>query len=757
MRGFDHKHRGFATSKGIIMRLFIAEKPSLAAAIFKGLGGNVESEKHDGYYQHGSDIVTWCLGHLLALYDPEDYNIEHKQWALDYLPLEIKYPPKHKPRQGAKKQLSVVINLIEKATSIVHAGDPDPEGCLLVDEILDFVGNKKPVQRVLIADLNDKPVKEALANLQPNENFKHLTLKALARSITDQGHGYNFTRAYTLKAREKGFDQVINIGRVITTLIGMVNQRTLANQNHEKSFYYHLLGYFSMNGQTIKAKLVPPGDFELDEKGRMIDSLEVAATKEADTNAKASIAKISSKDEARNAPMPFNLSKLQIEAAKKWGYTPKEVLDTMQGLYEKHKLLTYPRSDNQFLSDAHLENAQSIFEAIKGTSPSLGSAIEHAATTTKHRAFNAAKIEAHHAIVPTEKSGAGITLNDRERNLYDLVSKRFIALFYPESIRNLATLEITCTGRTYKATQTTLTKQGWECLFVGEHNDEKNQNELDLKAFKEGTEGHCVSMEVEEKETQPPRLFDNASLLTAMTNAAKFIKDPVLRKQLEDKDKNTSSENGSIGTEATRSGHIEKLGKLTQFISFAKEKGYKNPVYKTTQAGQEYCAMLPDEIVMPDLSAIWEGQFSKLEKGEITIESFLKEVNKYISDQVEYVKTHGVAFTQKQGHSCPTCQQGTLTRRKSNDKKSFWWGCNRYPDCKTTFPDDNGKPNLNPKPKAQQPVASDTEFCKQCGNPLVRRPGKKENTFWWGCSGFPKCKVRFFDQNGKPDRDRGEL
>ncbi|HFU0470696.1 TPA: DNA topoisomerase III [Vibrio parahaemolyticus] len=736
------------------MIVYIAEKPSLAAAIFKGLGGDIKTEKKDGYYQHGKYVVTWCLGHLLALFDPEDYNAEHKKWALSYLPLTTHYPPKMKPRKGAEKQLKVVVHWIKKASHIVHAGDPDPEGCLLVDEVLAYANNTCPVERVLIADLNDKPVKKALENLQPNENFQPLTQKALARSIADQTFGYNLTRAYTLKAREKGFDDVLNIGRVITAMIGMINERTLANQNHQKSFYYELFGHFVVAGNTIKAKLIPDENFELDEKGRMISSLEVAATKEVDTGAAAHIDSIEKKVETRQPPMPFNLSKLQIEASKRWGYKPKEVLDVLQGLYEKHKLLTYPRSDNQYLSEAHLENAGSIFEAIKGTLSHLNSAISQVASTSTHKAFNASKIEAHHAIIPTETSGANIALSEKEKNLYELVATRFVALFYPCSTRDKITLDIDCTGRCYRATQTTMTQQGWEVLFKGEHQDEINQNDLDLNAFEKGTTGQCTQVDMEQRETKPPKYFDDASLLKAMTQAAKFIKDPELRRTLEAKDKDNAEENGSIGTEATRSGHIEKVGKLTHLVSLSKEKGYKNPVYKTTEAGQEFCALLPDEIVRPDISAIWEGSLDKIAKREKTIESFLSEVNHYLSTQVEHVKDHGVPFVKRQGITCPTCQQGSLTKRPG--KNGAFWVCNRYPDCKTTFPDDNGKPNLNPKPRQSFTPSSD-EFCPQCNRALVRRPGKKEGTFWWGCSGFPKCKVRFFDKDGKPDREKGEL
>ncbi|MEL7326507.1 MAG: DNA topoisomerase [Pseudomonadota bacterium] len=736
------------------MRVFIAEKPSLAAAIFKGLGGDVNTEKKDGYYQHGQDVVTWCVGHLLALCDPEDYNIEHKEWALSYLPLSTHYPPRMKPRQGATKQLKVVLNWIDKADSIVHAGDPDPEGCLLVDEVLTYANNTKPVQRVLIADLNDKPVKAALNNLQPNEDFQPLTKKALARSIADQTFGYNLTRAYTLKAREKGFDSVLNIGRVITAIIGMVNERTLANQNHQKSYFYELFGQFDLAGHHIKAKLLPNETFDLDDKGRMISSLEVAATKDADTGAPARVDNVEQKTEKRQPQMPFNLSKLQIEASKRWGYKPKQVLDTLQSLYEKHKLLTYPRSDNQFLSDAHLENAPTIFAAIKGTLSHLGGEIDQAASTSTHKAFNASRIEAHHAIIPTEKSGAGIALSEQEKNLYELIAKRFIALFYPASERSKVTLDIDCTGRCYRASQTTLIKQGWETLFKGEYQDKPNQNKLDISSLTKGMQGQCLTLEMEQRETKPPKYFDDASLLKAMTQAAKFIHDPELRKTLEAKDKDTEGENGSIGTEATRSGHIEKLGKLKHLVSLDKEKGYKNPVYKTTEAGQEFCALLPNEIVRPDISAIWEGSLDKIANQEQTIEAFLSEVNGYVSTQVEHVKAHGVAFVKRQGITCPTCQQGSLTKRKGENGP--FHACNRYPDCKTTFPDDNGKPNLAPKSR-QSVVPSTEEFCKQCGNALARRPSKKPGNFWWGCTGFPKCRVRFFDQEGRPDRDRGEL
>lgn len=683
------------------MRLFIAEKPSLAKAIFEGLGGDPSTQKKDGYYQKGNDVVTWCVGHVLSLYDPEDYDKNLKKWSLDTLPIAIKYPPSYKPKTGTEKQLKLILSLMEKSESLVHAGDPDAEGNLLIDEVIGYANYQKPVSRLLVADLNLEPVKQALANMEPNERFKGLTMKALARAIVDQIYGYNLTRAYTLKAQEKGYDSVLNIGRVITALIGMVNERTLANLNHTKAKYYVLHGQFDVLGKQVKAKLIPDDSFELDEKGRIASSLEASATKEADTGADAVVKNVSTAKEKKKAPSPYNLSKLQIDAAKRWGYSPSDTVKICQSLYEKHKLLTYPRSDCQYLGDTHYQTALEIMKGAQNTVAGLNDFVKNADVKLKHSAFNQSKIDAHHAIVPTGKDGSKIKLSEGEQRIYSLVARRFISLFYPESIREKTSVEFECTGRTYKASQTTLFKQGWEFVYKGEIEQTPNDNDLDISQISENTATKCNQVDIEEKETTPPKLFDEAGILTAMTKAADFIEDAQLRQQLKDKDKGKSGENGSIGTESTRGAHIEKLASLKKLVSLKKEKGYKNPVFKTTESGQQFCALLPREIVMPDISAIWEADFVRIERGEMEITDFLEKVSTYLEEKVNSVKKNGVSIDVKDAHKCPTCQQGVLTKRKSLKKKNtFWWGCNRFPDCKTTFPDDNGKPNLDPKPKS---------------------------------------------------------
>ena len=457
------------------MRLFIAEKPSLAKAIFEGLGGNPNTEKKNGYFEHGSDVVTWCYGHMLELYDPQDYNEKYSNWRFSDLPIKSVYPPKYKIKPESEAQTRVILSLIDKADSIVHSGDPDEEGCLLVDEILDYAGNKKSVQRLLVADLNLAPVQKSLANLQPNDKFRGMTLSALARSLCDQGFGYNMTRGCTLKGREKGYDGVLNVGRVQSAVLGLVNMRTLANQNHTESFYYDVFASLSVNGHQIKAKYQTTDDDQIDEKKRLISEAQAAHIAGRVSGKDAIVTIATTKPENTKPPLPLNLSTLQQLCAKRFGYSSKETLDVTQGLYETHKLLTYPRSDNRYLSDEHYYQAGDIAAAIALTIPELASATADMDKGQKHKAFNASKIEAHHAIIPTTKSGAGIQLSEKERNVYNLVCVYFIGLFYPDAIRNKTKIHFDIKGDTFTATQSVLVQKGWEAL--GKDSDDEDETE----------------------------------------------------------------------------------------------------------------------------------------------------------------------------------------------------------------------------------------------------------------------------------------
>lgn len=735
------------------MRVFIAEKPSLARAIFEGLGGNPDTEKQNGYYRHGSDTVTWCYGHMLELSDPQDYDERYATWRFSDLPIETRTPPTLKPKPESKPQLNTILTLINQADSIVHAGDPDEEGCLLVDEILGHAGNQKPVQRLLVADLNLAPVQKSLATMQPNENFRGMTNSALARSLADQSFGYNLTRGCTLKGREKGYDGVLNVGRVQSAVLGLVNTRTLANLNHAESYYYDVFASLDISGLQIRAKYQTTDADQIDEKRRLISEAQARHITERISGKDVRVTVAITRPERTAPPLPLNLSTLQQICAKRHGYKAAETLDIMQRLYETHKLLTYPRTDNRYLSDEHYYQAGDIAGAIRATMPELANATGGMDTAMKHKAFNAAKIEAHHAIIPTTKSGAGITLSDKERNVYRLVAEHFTGLFYPDAIRDKTKVHFDIKGDTFTATQSVLVQKGWEALGKTDDEDsddgaDTEQVSGDLSGLKSNDAGRCQSADVNKKKTNPPKYFTESSLLAAMTRAAKFIDDPELRKALEAKDEG-SSDQGSIGTEATRAAILEKLAANTGLITIEKEKGYSEQVWKTTRQGQEFCAALPAAVIKPDISAQWAEKQAQIRAGSLAVDAFIAEVDDYIAGRITDLAQNGINITSN-ATPCPLCGKGHLRKRKG--AKGDFWGCNAYPDCKATFPDKGGKPDMT---KKAPPKVSD-HACPDCGKGMIRRKGKPykgKASYFWGCSGYPKCKTTLFDKAGKPDYD----
>ncbi|WP_340617386.1 type IA DNA topoisomerase [Xenorhabdus entomophaga] len=706
------------------MKLFIAEKPSLAKAIFEGLGGNPSTEKKNGYFQHGSNVVTWCYGHMLELSDPQDYDEKYASWRFSDLPIKTIFPPTYKVKKESADQTKIILSLIEQAKSIVHAGDPDEEGCLLVDEILGYARNTKPVERLLIADLNLAPVQKSLANMQPNEKFRGMSNSALSRALLDQSFGYNLTRGCTLKGQEKGYQGVLNVGRVQSAVLGLVNMRTLANQNHNESFYYDIYASIQVNGHRIKAKYQTTDNNQIDDKRRLISDVQARHIAETVSGKDAKVTIAATNTENTKPPMPLNLSTLQQICAKRFGYTAKETLDIMQGLYETHKLLTYPRTDNRYLSDEHYYQAGDIAAAISATMPELVAAAAEMDKGQKHKAFNAKKIEAHHAIVPTTKNGANIQLTEKEKNVYRLVSIYYIGLFYPDAIRDKTKVHFDIKGNTFTATQSGLVQKGWESLGKDNDDEDNAKVDFDLSTLKFNDDGLCESAFVDKKPALPPKYFTESTLLAAMTRAAKFIDDQGLRKALEAKDEG-STDQGSIGTEATRAGILDKLAANTGLISIEKEKGYSELVWKTTKQGQEFCAALPDEVTKPDISALWAEKQSKIKNGELAVSDFIEETDYYISDLISNLDKNGINISSNSA-LCPVCNTGFLRRRKSQN--GFFWGCSCYPECKTTFPDKNGQPVTEKQNEGA--ISRLNVMCPTCNNEILIRP---KGFFCAGC------------------------
>jgi DNA topoisomerase III len=721
------------------MRLFIAEKPDLARAIVEGLGGG---SRQSGYFDCGNDYVTWCFGHMLQLLDPEDYDARFKVWAMEDLPISH-IPWRKQPAGDKKDQLKIITGLLKQADSVVHAGDPDDEGQLLVDEIIEYAKSRLPVQRLLINDNNTAVVRRALATMRDNREFAGLSAAAEARSVGDQLYGYNLTRAYTLAARKAGYQGVLSVGRVQTPILGLVVRRDREFEAHTKSFYYNVTGQFQFGELEFPARYqIVDGD-PVDDKGRLIDQTHAQGIADTVRGKPARIASAATKQKEQHPPLPYNLLKLQTDASRKFGFKPDQTKDITQSLRDKHRLITYNRSDCEYLSEEQHADAPQVLAAIATTAPVLAPVAQRADPALKSRAFNSSKVSAHHGIIPTEATADLSKLSDGEQKIYLLIARAYLAQFFPKHQYDQTDVIVESEGHRFGVRANVTTRAGWLALYkndVGNEDLEGEEDALttDLRSARADQEGACKDARAEQMETKPRPLYTMATLLTDLTRVAKYVRDERLRKLLVEKDKGKEGEHGGIGTPATRDTIIATLF----------DRGYlaeKGKSIVSTPTGREFYDCLPDQAKYPDMTALWHEQQKAIQAGERDAESFVRELLTYIGHEVESVKTHGIGI-KIDAHPCPDCGK-PLRRIKKKEKNEFFWGCTGFSEgCKFACEDKAGKP----VPR-QSAAVSVLHKCMACGKGLTRRPGKKRGAYWWGCSGYPTCAKTYPDIKGQPD------
>lgn len=714
----------------------IAEKPELARAIADGLGGGSRS---DGYIDCGQHYVTWAVGHMLSYVRPD----WERGTTLNDLPvLMTPWPREGNPRTD--KQLRIIQRLLRNASSVIHAGDPDEEGQLIVDEILEESNCKLPCKRLLVNDMNKKVVQKALATMKDNSHYKGLSDSADARSLCDLIYGINITRGCTIAARGAGYDGVLTVGRVQTPVLGLVVRRQREFEAHKKAYFYNVVGTFDIAGATIPARYVVSQNDPVDDKGRINDEQAAKAIAAAVQGKPARIleAKTTSKEAA--PPLPYNLLKLQADASRKFGMKPDMVLNVTQSLRENHKLITYNRSDSQYLNDEQHEDAANVLAAIGKTAPAFGGAAARANPGIKSKAFNSSKVTAHHAIIPTEATADFSKLSDAEQKIYMLIARAYIAQFFPNHKYDQTDLTIECEGRIFKCRSNVTTHEGWRVLYKNDVGNEETAGEedaidTDLRSLQAGSAGRCAKCESQKQETKPQPLFTMATLLVELTRVAKHIKDDRLRKLLIEKDKEKAGEHGGIGTPATRDKIIAKL----YDFGFLADKG-KSII--ATPAGHSFYDALPDEAKFPDMTALWHEQQKEIVAGRHSKQKLVSDVIEYVTNEIAKLRTNGLAIT----HNGPKCPRCTRPLRKIKGSKGTFWSCSGRDDgCRFTVDDKRGKPDFDKKPTL--PV-SDKHACGSCGKGLVRRPSaKKKDSFWWSCSGYPTCSQTYFDKNGAPD------
>lgn len=732
-----------------IKELYITEKPAVARAVVEALEGKFS--KHHGYYLDDNGVaVAWCIGHMLQLLEPEDYDRKLKAWSFDSLPLFFS-DYRHKPNPKLKENLDVIEGLLKKAETVIHAGDTDDEGQLLVDEILRFYGYKNPVYRVLINDNTKSVVKKAIAKKESNEKFEHLGWRAEARSLSDLLFGFNLTRAYTLKSQAEGGEGVISVGRVQTPILGLVVRRDRLNSGHKKQYYYDLLSKISANGydfissfkgysnelnEKIANNQSEYSELIKDDKGRFVDKAQLVKIGKACKNKVGIISDFLEKKEEKSAPLPYNLNKLQQDANQKWGYKPKDVVKITQELKDTHQLITYNRSDCQYLSDEQYENADEIIKAVAQNVEGLfQEQVKKANPQLKGRVFNSAKVGAHHAIVPTHTTANLSKLTEQQRNIYLMIAKLYIAQFYPSSVYIKKKAVVNIDGFLFNASSSTRVSDGWEALFSKEKNsDPKDEDEDEeymtgLDGISKGLSCECVGLKLNNKETRPPPHYTVKTLLSDLTRVAKYVKDPRLAKVLIEKDKDKDSENGGIGTSATRHVALDTLFER----GFLVEEGKK---VVSTNKGQAFYDKLDDKIKYPDMSAIWaERQLNIKDRNDVInfSKQMMKEVVipeiKKIKGSIKYYK-------------CPKCDRNMV---RHVGVKGTFWGCSGYNDkenqCTHSMDDEDGKP-IARKPKANDKPAKRTKFdCKACDGKLGYKKGKK--SYYFECMN-QDCRQRYF-------------
>ena len=704
------------------MRLFIAEKPSLAGVIAQALGNG---SKKNGFYDCGQDIVTWCFGHLFEPVMPEGYGEQFRQWRRDTLPIvPEKWRLEPRKDEGVAAQIEVIKSFLSRADCVVNAGDPDREGQLLVDEVIEECGYTGKTLRIWLTSLNDAAVAHALAHLEDNATYVHLHDSALARQRADWLIGFNATRAMTIKGREAGYVGIMGQGRVQTPTLALVVNRDKARADHRSQVFYVLRGTFAHGDIRFQATFAPDETMSgLDDKGRIAEQSIAKGIADGVSGKPGVVTACEKELKVKQPPLPHCLSTLQVMANSKFGMSAQEVLDTAQALYEK-KLTTYPRADCQYMASAELVDAERIVAVLRQVS-GLEDVAGGCDLTLRSAAWDDGKLGAHTALAPTGDTPSG--LSEKEAQIYGLIATAYCLQFYPAYQYQAQKIVLDCQG-TWVARGQTVIEAGWTARQADDEEQDEDSGQA-LPELAKDTPVTCAGVEQQVKKTSPPARYTEGSLIKDMASVHRFITDPAAKAKLK--------ETEGIGTEATRAKTIEIL----------KDRKYIRADGKalvSTELGQRLVNMTPPELKDPVTTAQWETRMSLIAEGKASLEDFLNDQIAALPGLLAGLLDVSKPFPP--AYPCPECGR-PLRRIPKKEKDEYFWGCAGYKDgCQYTAPDDNGKPGK----KVPQVVSP--HKCPKCGKGMIRKESKKKKgSFFWSCSGYPGCTGLCFDKGGRPD------
>ena len=645
------------------MKLFIAEKPSVAKAIATELG---VVSRGNGFITCKQDtVVTWCFGHLLEQAEPDAYLPDDipktkkgkKVWRLQDLPIFPKtWQMLTKGDAGAKKQLFAIGKLLKTASSVVNAGDPDREGQLLVDEVLEHFHNRKPVERFWVSAVDPASIRKGLNKLFDNRDYAGMRDAARGRSRADWLLGMNLSRAYTLTNN----DGLLAVGRVQTPTLFMVARRDYVVRHFVPVPYLSISADLLHDATPFTARWKPKADQKgLDEEGKLLIDLEIgrALVEKLSQETHGTVTSATTKRRKAYPPKAYSLADIQIEASKRFGMTAEETLRVCQSLYETHKITSYPRTDCGYLPESQHGDAPAVLAAVAQNYPASAAACAKADPKLKSPTFNDKKITAHHGIVPVANTVKPGALSANEEKLYRLIVRRYIAQFFPVHEFDATEVMIEIGGETFVAKGKVVRVEGWKVLFAkdkaaveakkkkakkeGDESDGADQDEDDaqtLPPLKKGDTPEVKAIKGREDKTKPPSFFTEGTLIAAMENIWRGYDDPKGQAMLK--------EAGGIGTPATRAAIIAELKRKTYLETEGK-------FLHCTEVGRNLLKKVSPRIRSAAMTAHFEERLKLVEAGQAPLDAFVSEYEAFIADECAKAKARPRAASRGYASSAP--------------------------------------------------------------------------------------------------------
>ncbi len=609
------------------MRLYLCEKPSQAKDIAAVLGA---SRRGDGCWLGHGVTVTWCIGHLLETAPPDAYDAKYKRWVLADLPIvPEKWKMLVKPKTAS--QYKAVKRLLGEAQELVIATDADREGEMIARELVEHCRYRGPIQRLWLSALDDASIRKALAALKPGAETFSLYHSALGRSRADWLIGMNMSRLFTLLGRQSGYQGVLPVGRVQTPTLRLVVDRDRSIADFVPVAYWAIDVDLRHEHMTFTAQWRAPED-ACDDQGRCLNPQLARDAADAMLNAAtARLVKLRTERMREVAPLPFDLGTLQEICSKKLGLGAQETLDIAQSLYETHKAITYPRSDCGYLPLSQHSEAPKILAALGRADTAVNELMPHIDPQRRSRAWNDAKVSAHHGIIPTGAGKEVSQLTGKHRAVYTLIRARYLAQFLPNHEYDRTQADFDCAGHALRAVGKVVIEPGWKRALPEALVPAKGREAPAPQALPTLVQGHdyaVAKVNLKDLWTQPPKPFTEGDLIKAMKNVAKLVEDPLLKQKLKD--------TTGIGTEATRAGIIQGL----------LDRGYlvKNgKALSATPAAFSLIDAVPRAIADPGTTAIWEQALDMVQSGEMSLEEFVAKQAAWMSKQV--ARCNGMRMT----------------------------------------------------------------------------------------------------------------